>query len=112
VPMAKLACVRVGDNIDGMAVQPGRPALRILSGSAACMTASWCICMVGGIVPPRVTVEALMPQARAACHGSCTSQSRYSSREETCHARRRLIVQGGDLSREAETCRAGRRPVA
>jgi hypothetical protein len=110
--MAKLACGRVGDNIDGMAVQPGRPALRILSGSAACMTASWCICMVGGIVPPRVTVEALMPQAHAACHGSCTSQSRHSSREEeTCHARRRLIVQGEDSSCKAETCRVRRRLV-
>jgi hypothetical protein len=37
VPQAKLACGRVGDDVDGMAVQPGRPALRLLAGPAACM---------------------------------------------------------------------------
>jgi hypothetical protein len=37
VPQVKLACGRIGDDVDGMAVQPGRPALRLLSGPAACM---------------------------------------------------------------------------
>jgi hypothetical protein len=37
VPRAKLACGRVGDDVDGMALQPGRPALRLLSRPAACM---------------------------------------------------------------------------
>jgi hypothetical protein len=37
VPRAKLVCGRVGDDVDGMAAQPGRPALRLLSGPAACM---------------------------------------------------------------------------
>jgi hypothetical protein len=37
VPQAKLACGRVGDDGDGMVVQQGRPALRLLSGPAACM---------------------------------------------------------------------------
>jgi hypothetical protein len=47
VPRAKLACGRVGDDGDGMAVQPGRPALRLLSGASclhgppACVFA-WC----------------------------------------------------------------------
>jgi hypothetical protein len=37
VPQAKLVCGRVGDDGDGMAVQPDIPSLRLLSGSAACM---------------------------------------------------------------------------
>jgi hypothetical protein len=45
VPRAKLACGRVGDDVDGMAAQLGRPVLRLLSGPAACMAASWCICV-------------------------------------------------------------------
>jgi hypothetical protein len=34
VPRAKLACGRVGDDGDGMAVQLDKPALRLLSGPA------------------------------------------------------------------------------
>jgi hypothetical protein len=52
VSQAKLACGRVGDDVDGMAVRSGRPALRLLTGPAACVAASWCICMTWGIVPP------------------------------------------------------------
>jgi hypothetical protein len=37
VPRVKLGCGRVGDDVDGMVVQQGRPALRLLSGPAACM---------------------------------------------------------------------------
>jgi hypothetical protein len=37
VSQAKLACGKVRDDVDGMAVQPGRPALRLLSGPTACM---------------------------------------------------------------------------
>jgi hypothetical protein len=65
VPRAELACGRVGDDVDGMATQPGRPALRLLSVPAACMAASWCICMARGVVPPRVIAKVLAPQARA-----------------------------------------------
>jgi hypothetical protein len=61
VPRAKLTRDRVGDDVDGMAVHPYIPALRLLSGPAACMTANWCICMARGIVPPHVTVEVLVP---------------------------------------------------
>jgi hypothetical protein len=61
VPQAKLACGRVGDDGDGMAMQPNRPALRLLSGPAACMGASWCIYMAWGTVPPRVSVVVLAP---------------------------------------------------
>jgi hypothetical protein len=87
VPRAKLACGRVGDDVDGMVVQPGRTALRMLAWAA-----SWCICMAQGIVPPRVMVEAFVPQARTACHGPRLSRSQGE------------LVLGGDLSCEAETC--------
>jgi hypothetical protein len=92
---AELACGRVGDDVDGMAVQPDRPALRLLSGPAACMTASWHICMARGIVPPRVSVVVLAPRVMAhvpvgAGESSCEA--------ETALARRRLVVRGGDLS--------------
>jgi hypothetical protein len=40
VPRAGLACGRVGDDSDGMVAQSGRPALRLLSGPAACMGVS------------------------------------------------------------------------
>jgi hypothetical protein len=109
VPRAELACGRVGDDVDGMAVQSNIPALRLLSGPVACMTASWRICMARGIVPPRILVVVLAPQARAACHSPRTNQSGESSCEaETCRARRRLLVRGGDLSCD---CRARRRLV-
>jgi hypothetical protein len=99
VPRAELACGRVGDDVNGMVVQPDRPALRLLSGPADCMTASWCICMARGNVPPRISVVVLAPQARVVCHGPRTSR-RWGAR-----ARRRLVVRGGDFSCEAETCR-------
>jgi hypothetical protein len=61
VRRGELACGRVGDDGDGMAAQLVRPALRLLSGLAACMVASWCICMAWGIVPPRTSVVVLTP---------------------------------------------------
>jgi hypothetical protein len=93
VPRAELACGRVRDDIDVMVAQPDIPALRLLSGPAVCMAASWCICMARGVVPPRVMAKVLTPQARATCHGPRTGRSR------------RELVRGGDLSCETETCR-------
>jgi hypothetical protein len=92
VPRTELACGRVGVDVDGMVGQPGRLALRLLSGPAACMTASWCICMAWGVVPPCVIAKVFAPQARAAYHGPLTSQSRGE------------LMRGGDLSSEAGTC--------
>jgi hypothetical protein len=68
--------------------------------------ASWCACMAWRIGPPRVVVEAFVPQARAVCRGPRPSRSRgelawdvvFSCEVETCRARRRLVVRGGDLS--------------
>jgi hypothetical protein len=76
VPQAKLACGRVGDDVDGMVAQPDRLALRLLSGPAACMAAIWCMCMARGVVPSHVMPKGLAPQARAVCHSPHTSQSR------------------------------------
>jgi hypothetical protein len=76
MPRAELACGRVGDDVDVMAVQSDRSSLRTLLGPTACMTASWCICLAWGIVPPCVSVVVLTPQTRAACHGPCISRSR------------------------------------
>jgi hypothetical protein len=42
VPRAELACRRVGDDGDVMVVQPVSPALRLMAGWAACMTANCC----------------------------------------------------------------------
>jgi hypothetical protein len=75
--------------------------------------------MVRGIVPSRVSVVVLAPQARAACYGPHTSRSRWelvrggdmSCEAETSRVRRRLLGQGGDFSCEVETSRARRRLV-
>jgi hypothetical protein len=65
VPRAELACGRARDDGDGMAAQLVRPALRLLSGGAACMAASCCTCMTWEIVPPRASVVVLAPHAMA-----------------------------------------------
>jgi hypothetical protein len=57
--------------------------------------------MARGIVPPRASVVLLVPRARATCHGPRTSQNWG----ETCLVRWRLVMRGGDLSCEVETCR-------
>jgi hypothetical protein len=112
VPRAELVCGRVGDDGDGTVVQPIRPALRLLSGSAACMAASCCICMAWGIVP-HTSVVVLAPCAMG--HAPVGAGGR-SCEEKTCRARRRLVVRGEavrgeDLSCEAEACRVRRRLV-
>jgi hypothetical protein len=106
VPRAKLACGRAGVDGDGMVVQSGRLALRLLSWPAACMG-----CQLvrlhgeGNQSPTRRSGDVRAP-------GSCCmswptpSQSRgelardkdSSCEAETCHARRRVVVRGGDLS--------------
>jgi hypothetical protein len=90
VPRAELACGRVGDDGDVMDAQPVRPPLRPLSGRDACMAASCCTCMVWGTVPPHASVVALVLCVWA--HGPAGAG---------------LLVRGGDLLCEAETCRGG-----
>jgi hypothetical protein len=88
VPRAEFACGRVGDDGDGMSAQPVRPALRLLSGSTACMTASCCIFMAWGVVPPRTSVVVLAPRVMA--HIPVGARGR-SCEAETCRARWRLL---------------------
>jgi hypothetical protein len=79
VPRAELACGRVGDDGDGMAAQPVKPALRLLSGPAACMAASCCTCMTRGTVPPCASVVVLAPHVMA--HGSVEAGGRSCEAE-------------------------------
>jgi hypothetical protein len=98
VPRVELACGRVGDDVDGMVVQPDRPALRLLSGPAACMTTSWCICMVRGIVPH-------------AFWWWCSRRLSWPTHQSGPgggHERRRPVVRGRDFSCGAETSLARR----
>jgi hypothetical protein len=119
VPCAKLACGRVGDDGDGMAVQLGKPALRLLSGPAACMGRQLVYLHGAGNRSPRAVVEMSAARGRAACRGPRPSRSRgrlarggeLSCEAETCRARWKLVVRGRDLSCEMETCRARRRLV-
>jgi hypothetical protein len=88
VPRAELACGRVGDDGDVMAAQLVRLALRLLLSRAACMAAS---CLYLRDVEIRSSPH-VGGGARAARLGP------HTSRDQTCHARRRLVVRGGDSS--------------
>jgi mono/diheme cytochrome c family protein len=92
VPRAKLACRRVGDDVNGMVAQSDIPVLRLLSGPAACMATSWFICMARGVIPPRVIAKVLAPQACAVCHGP------HQLELGEARARQILVVRGEDLS--------------
>jgi hypothetical protein len=93
VPRAKLACGRVGDNVDGMAVQPGRPALRLLSGPAACMGRQLVpLHGVGNRSPMRHGGGARAPDLRHVSWPTPRSESGGA------RARRILAVRGRDLS--------------
>jgi hypothetical protein len=95
VPRSKLACGRVGDDGDGVAVQPGRPVLRLLLALAACMGRQLVSLHGAGNRSPTRHGGG----ARAACRGPRLSRSRGGLCEvETSRARRRLVVRGGNLS--------------
>jgi hypothetical protein len=104
VPRAELACCIVRDGGDVTAAQPSRAVLRLLSGPAAC-SGRQLVCLHGaGNRPPTRRGEDV-----------CVSGSRRvswptpQSKTETARANKRLVVRGGDLLCEAETCRARRR---
>jgi hypothetical protein len=124
VPRAKLACGRVGDDVDGTAVQPVIPVLRLLLGPAACMGRQLVpLHGAGNCTPTRRGGGACASGSRRVSWPTPQSESRgararrrlvvrgvdLSCEAETYHARRRLIVRGGDLPCETETCRARRR---
>jgi hypothetical protein len=76
------------------------------------MATKCCTCMAWGIAPPHTSVVVLTAWACDVCHGPRSSRSRgevmrggdLSCEAETCRARRRLVMRGGDFSCEAETC--------
>jgi hypothetical protein len=110
VPRAELACGRVRDDGDVMAVQLVRPALRLLAGRAACMAASCCTCMMWRFVPLHALMAMLEPCVWAHTPvgtGLVVRGEDLSCGAETCRARWRLVVRGEDFSCEAETCRGG-----
>jgi hypothetical protein len=118
VPRAKFVCGRVGHDANGMAAQPGRPALRLLSKPTAFMAANWCICMARGVIPPtrhgkgaRASGSRRVSWPTHGVGGELVRGGDLLCEAETCRARRRLVVRDGDLSGEAETCRARRRLV-
>jgi hypothetical protein len=94
----KLACGRVGYDVDGTAVQPGRPALRLLSGPASCMGRQlvylhgagnhFPTCRGGGVCAPS--------SRRVSCPTPQSESGGSSRGAETCRARWRLV--GGDPS--------------
>jgi hypothetical protein len=87
VPRAKLACGRVGDDGDGMAVQPGRPGGGVhVLGS---MRRGGCV-----HVPGSRCVSLPTPQSES---GELVRGRVFSCEAETGRARRRL-VRGGDWS--------------
>jgi hypothetical protein len=137
VPQAKLECGRVGDDGDGMARQPGRPALRLLLGPApytgrhvvlvrgaenrspTCRCGGVCIACSLHVSGPTLESESgeLVRDKVFSCEAvSCRAKWRLvvrggelSCKGESCCAKQRVVVGGGDLSCEAETCRARRR---
>jgi hypothetical protein len=83
VAQVKLACGRVGDDGDGMAVQ--------LLASAA----SWCVCMAWGIGSPTCRGGGVhVPRSRRVSQPTPQSELGEPARDR-------------DLSFEAETCRWG-----
>jgi hypothetical protein len=107
----------VGSDGDVMAAQLVRPALRLLSGQAVCMAASYCPCMTWRFIPPHASVAMLTPcvWAHVLVGAEISRAERRLLVAETCRARRRLLVAGTSRARRtlvvAETCRARRRLV-
>jgi hypothetical protein len=87
VPREKLTCGRVGNDVDGMAVQPVRPTLRLLSGPSACMGRQ--LVPLHGVGNRSPTHRGGGAHASASHRVSCpTPQSESGG----ARARRRLVV--------------------
>jgi hypothetical protein len=96
VPQAELACGRVRDDGDVMVAQLVRPALRLLAGWAA----NCCTCMTWRFVSPRASVAKLEPCVWVHTPVGTDLVVRggdLSCEAKTCHARKRLVVRGGDF---------------
>jgi hypothetical protein len=95
VPRGELACCRVRDDGDVMTVQLGRVILRLLSGPAA-YTGCQLVCLhgAGNRSSTRRGEDVCVWGLRRASWPTPQSEA------ETCCARRRLVVRGGDCSEE------------
>jgi hypothetical protein len=93
VPRAELACCRVKDDGDGMAVQLSRPALRLLSGPAARIKRQLvCLHGTGNWSPTRRGEDVRVS-------GSCrVSWPMPQSETGIACANERLVVRGRDFS--------------
>jgi hypothetical protein len=72
-----------------------RPALRLLPGQVACMAASCCFRVTWRFAPPHASVVSLELCTRA---HALVEAGDLSCEVQTCRARWRLVVRGGDLS--------------
>jgi hypothetical protein len=82
VPRAELACGKVGDDVDGMVAQPGRPALRFCHGQLL----AW---------PPAGASAWRGESFPHASYRRCSrrvSWTTHQSESGGAHARRRLVV--------------------
>jgi hypothetical protein len=112
VPRAELACGRVGDDGDVMAVQLVRPTLSLMMGRAARMAVNCCSRLTWRFPLLYASVAMFAPCVRAHALvgvGLVMRGGDFSCEVETSRARRRLVVRGGDFLCETETCCARRR---
>jgi hypothetical protein len=100
VPWAELACSRVGDDGDGMAVQLSRPTLRPLSGPAA-RTGRQPVCLhgAGNRSPTRHGEDVRVSGSHCVVAHTSVGVENCSCEAETSRARQRLLG-GGPSSRE------------
>jgi hypothetical protein len=93
VPQAELACGRVGDDGDGMAAQPVRPALRLLSG-VSCLHGRQLLYLhgVGNRSSTRISGGARALGFHCASGPTRQSEPDLSCEAETSRARQRLLV--------------------
>jgi hypothetical protein len=97
----EFACCWVGCDGDLMVAQLSRAALRLCRGQLPARAASRCVYMAWRTAPTRRGGGVHAPGSRHVVRLVPWSGA------ETARARWRLVVRGGDLSCEAETCRRG-----
>jgi hypothetical protein len=97
----------VVDDVDGMTMQLGRPALRLLSGPAACMDRQLVYLHGVGYRSPTCRGEGVRapgsrrvsrPTPQLELGGELARGGDLLCQAENYCARRRLVVRGGDLS--------------
>jgi hypothetical protein len=106
VPRAELACCRVECDGELMATRSGRAALRLLSELEAHVCRQLVhLHVIGNWCPTRRSGRVHVSASRHVVRFASWSET------ESARAHELLVVRGGDLSCEAETCQARRRLV-